>query len=242
MNWLLVSHSEKISDDTFCVTGVKHSHIQNILQKKLGDHIKLTIENLGNFVGEIILIAKNQTNIRIKAGSEFQFNPFPISVAVALQRPQTGKKILHLSGCFGVQSLLWYSHETKSKEYFTSPVYNQAANEFLFDGMMQSGNFLTPKIELLKNKFWDYLDRETKTIYVLDREGTPLSETKEKINIGNSLFVFGPESGYTDLDFDRFQKLNVQIISLNKINLRTEFAYSILLHELSILKADSTRN
>ncbi len=154
MNWILIVPEDQTGESAFSLRNERHSHIQSILKKGIGDSIKLILLNQGHFLGRIDFQNQNETVIKLESSVSYpDFTPNITTVCI-LPRPQTGKKILHLAGCYGVDSLFWIP-DGKSKEYLTSPVYNQNESfRYLYEGMMQSGNFRLPKIELERRTDW----------------------------------------------------------------------------------------
>ncbi|TGK91604.1 RsmE family RNA methyltransferase [Leptospira brenneri] len=239
MNWILVYEKELNSNHLIQLTGERHLHIQTILKKNLNESIQVVIPGSGNYLFQVHSISENSTTLEKTESLPNVLKPLDVKIFFSLPRPQTGKKLLHLSGGYGVHSVYFFGTDSKNKEYWTSPVYGKDLNSYLETGMSQTGNSQFPNVHAEKNASWrSFLKSWKGKVVVLDREGETLSkdflnlkETEEKF-----LFVFGPESGWKPDEILFFKESGFKILSLGKINLRTEFAYSAFLHQLFLIK------
>lgn len=235
MNWIVVYDNELNSDGLAQIDGERHTHIKSILKKGIGDTIQVVIPNSGNFLFYIQSTTEKTTVIQKGNTIPDVLNPLRIQTFFSLPRPQTAKKLLHLAGAYGVETLYFYTTETKNKEYWTSPVYHKDTVSYLETGLSQTGNSRLPSLVMEKTLSWKQFLKSWKgNVLILDREGRefilPLTELKNTAK--DLLFVFGPESGWKTDDILFFQESGFLMMSLGKINLRTEFAYSALLHQL----------
>ncbi|TGL99608.1 RsmE family RNA methyltransferase [Leptospira jelokensis] len=235
MNWIVVEASEISSDRTVQVAGSRHDHIVSILKKKTNDSVLVVVPGLGNFRFQITMISNNKTVLEEVETLPRVLEPLTIHCMFSLPRPQTAKKILHLAGAYGLTSLHFFATETKNKEYWTSPVYTKDWKDLLFTGLSQTGNDHLPSVHMRQKENWkQFLTSWMGSVHILDREGScemqkfPQSPSANK----DTLFVFGPESGWKESDHLFFKDQSFTKISLGNINLRTEFAFSSLLYFL----------
>ncbi|TGL37501.1 RsmE family RNA methyltransferase [Leptospira perdikensis] len=241
MNWILIYERELDTNKIIHLTGERHNHIQTILKKNTGETVQVVIPNLGNFLFKIQSTSENSTTLLKESLVPGVLKPLDINIFFSLPRPQTGKKLLHLSGAYGINSLYFYATETKNKEYWTSPVYNKDTLSYLETGLNQTGNSRLPSLHLERRMVWkSFLKSWSGKVMVLDREGQNFQfrDTVEKqlAQEKEILFLFGPESGWKPEDILFFKESGFPLLSLGKINLRTEFAYSALLHQLFLIR------
>ncbi|XDD47980.1 RsmE family RNA methyltransferase [Leptospira sp. WS39.C2] len=235
MNWVIVPKEELHNNNSVILRDGRFIHIKTILKKEVGETIQVVVPNLGNFTFLISELKDTEVKIQLKENISFLFSRLKSNCFFSLPRPQTTKKILHLAGAYGINSLSFFATETKNKEYWTSPIYTNEWEKEIYTGMSQTGNFHNPSIKFGQKENWrTYLESWEGDVFILDRSGN--LDVKELIqtNISNdtSLFVFGPESGWKVMDMEFFQKQKFKIVSLGNINLRTEFAFSSLLYIL----------
>ncbi|TGL14308.1 RsmE family RNA methyltransferase [Leptospira meyeri] len=239
MNWILVYEKELIQNHIVILTGERHTHIRTILKKDKEDTIQVVIPFSGNFLFKIQSTNETSTTLEKSNSLPNILKPLPIHIFFSLPRPQTGKKILHLCGAYGVNSVYFHTTESKNKEYWTSPVYTKDTISYLETGLSQTGNHILTNLHLAQSVSWKpFLKAWKGKVIVLDREGENLAEGIDKIqkSFEEILFVFGPESGWKPDDLLFFKESGFMLVSLGKINLRTEFAFSALLHQLFLIR------
>ncbi|MCG6140962.1 RsmE family RNA methyltransferase [Leptospira mtsangambouensis] len=237
MNWILVYEKELIQNHLVTLTDERHSHIRNILKKDVNETIQVVIPFSGNFLFRIQSTNESSTTLVELNSLPNILKPLSIHTFFSLPRPQTGKKILHLSGAYGVTSIYFYATESKNKEYWTSPVYTKDTVSYLETGLSQTGNYKLPDLHLAQSEPWKpFLKSWKGKVLILDREGENFTKSldKNQKSFEEILFVFGPESGWKPDDLLFFKESSFTRVSLGNINLRTEFAFSALLHQLFI--------
>ncbi|EMY68894.1 RsmE family RNA methyltransferase [Leptospira vanthielii] len=235
MNWILVYEKEIDTNHLVHLTGERHNHIQTILKKGVGETVQVVVPGSGNYIFRIQSTADILTTIQKEISLPEVLRPLELQTFFSLPRPQTAKKLFHLSGAYGVNSLYFYATETKNKEYWTSPVYSKDTVSYLETGLSQTGNSRFPSVIQERTQSWKHFLKTWRgVVLVLDREGEDFcSYVKEQSErFKETLFVFGPESGWKPEDILFFKESGFQLMSLGKINLRTEFAYSALLHQI----------
>ncbi len=246
MNWIIITEEDEFSEERIRIYGKRNFHIQEILKKKVGDTIRLLVPGICKGLFQVQLINQDFVTVIPSFLEDFtKQSPLRlVHVYFALPRPQTGKKILHLAGLYGIGQLTFIFPHSKNKEYLTSPLYKGGETTEIFDGMSQSGNPHPPSLKYLKSmsEFYEVMD-PTDTI-VFDPKGEPFSKFSNMITCRNvasnvSKFVFGPESGFLADEIEIFQQKRIPIAKLGNVILRTEYAFHAFLHETNrILETD----
>lgn len=235
MNWIVIEASEISSEQSVHITGLRHHHIVSILKKKASESVLVVVPGIGNFRYQVEGISNQEAILKAEENLPRVLEPLPIHCLFSLPRPQTAKKILHLAGAYGITSLHFFATESKNKEYWTSPVYSKDWKELVLTGLSQTGNSQMPSVHLGQKENWkQFLTSWKGPVQIMDREGKngfPNSNQKD-FGLKETLFVFGPESGWKESDHLFFKEHNLNQTSLGNINLRTEFAFSSLLYLL----------
>ncbi|BDA78995.1 ribosomal RNA small subunit methyltransferase E [Leptospira kobayashii] len=250
MNWIVLSREDELGSSRYRISGEKNTHLLEILKKESNGEIRVILS--GKQRGKLILESTDkEESIGFFLPEEKEETPSlfaNVETILALPRPQTGKKILHLAGVYGVPRLVFTNPYAKNKEFWTSPVYNGGEKKEMESGMAQSGNIYLPKLEYNKDSNW-YKDRISNPdrIYIFDRTGISYESFKEtisdKLHSEKLSFCFGPESGWSESDLEIFRKQSFEIVSLGSVILRTEFAFHAFLHQTNTwLETDSSRN
>jgi len=246
LNWIVISETEELGSSRYCISGEKNTHLLEILKKESKDQIRVILPNKKR--GKLVLesIGKEKSIGHFLPEEEKNLPLFSnIEIIFALPRPQTGKKIFHLAGVYGISKLILTNPYAKNKEFWTSPLYNGGEIKEIESGMSQSGNIYLPKLEYNKESNWyKELIHNPKQIYILDPTGVPYEKMKstvlEQSNTEKLFFCFGPESGWSESDLENFRKHSFSIVSLGSVILRTEYAFHAFLHQTNTwLEADS---
>lgn len=239
MNWILLDEERRLEGNIYRLNTDQSNHILTILKKsEPGSKLRGLLPELGQGT---IQIESWEENIGIVS---FSLDPSiskilnPISLILPLPRPQTGKKILHLAGCFGVKNTIFYLPESKNKEYLTSPIYKPDSMEKeIHSGMEQSGSFIKTKVSLLKKNLKHTLESlDELLIYSFDPSGIEIwtdwlykSPGHSPLTDKSIGLVFGSESGFKPEEVD-FLKDETNCFQLGSRILRTEYAVSSVLY------------
>lgn len=252
MNWIILGQEEKREEENIFLLNLRKSdHIRNILKKQEPGN-RLRALEIGKGRGEIEILPPDDTKserIKVHFHRQSPDTPNPptsISIFMPLPRPQTGKKILHLCGAYGVSSLLLYAHN-HNKEYITSPLYKgDGWIQEWHSGLEQSGSFEDLNFQIItKSPNWKERDElqtlssktlnlcfhphSRETLTSLNNSITKNSNFKlEKINL-----FLGSESGFQERELDQLKDLpNLHFLNLGDRILRTEFALNSILFSL----------
>lgn len=254
MNWIVLEQAEKLPDDknaepVFLLQPRKSNHIRKILKKtEPGETCKAIYSGLGrgririlDWVDGLALVSFQRTD------SFVDFPRAKIQLVLPLPRPQTGKKILHLAGAYGLDSVLFYSQSTKNREYFTSPVYREEeGREHWMSGQEQTGSLSEVNFALSPLSLPDL-----NPIACLPTHGAYCENLvfdpdapmglldyyeKKKSALPDIRIFLGSESGLSDKEKNYFlekkQEGSVCILKLGEEILRTEFALNAILYVL----------
>jgi RsmE family RNA methyltransferase len=242
MNWILLEEERKIEEDTYRLSVDQSIHIRTILKKPdPGSQLRGLLPGIGQ--GLITIESWEDTTAIIS----FSLNPVPflnskgLSLILPLPRPQTGKKILHLAGCFAVQNIFFYLPESKNKEYLTSPVYKpQSIKKEVRTGMEQSGSWTETKVSLIQKNLKNTITLVSGLpLYSFDPSGKErwadwlykLPRTNHLAQENDIGLVFGSESGFKPEELTLLNE-KTQIFKLGSSILRTEYAVSSVLFTL----------
>ncbi len=238
MNWIILKVSDEEKKTSLSITGAKKDHIINILKKKEGDLLKLILPGSGKFTFQIETITGSEIKGKIiSQETEKQIHKFECTkVFFALPRPQTGKKIFHLCGVYGMGEICFIHPKSQNKEFWTSPLYNGGEWEEIESGLSQSGNIFPTAFSYHKQENWKEYLGPSENVFIFDGTGVPFENHREEI-VTKALsrqklnFCFGPESGWPQKDLDEFKFKNYRLVSLGSLVLRTEFAFHAFLHQ-----------
>lgn len=248
MNWIILEEFEKNGSSQYLLDSIKSNHVKNILRKKAGETIKVIIPNIIKTITKIIQISDDRVLVENPLTTEFhtkltsEDRPQEEKMLAAtrlilpLPRPQTGKKILHLIGCYGVSQVIFLLPQSHNKEFLTSPTYKDVGIwKELKNGMEQSGSYLVPEIKILPLNLKQFIEKNISSLkFALDPKfpdsfyNMDLSY-QERINQNFKIDIYlGSESGNTEEDLILLEKY-CRVYSLGNTVLRTEYAIANIL-------------
>lgn len=217
--------------------GKRVTHLTKILKVKVGKICKVGLKNGKIGHGEVIDIVENSINMRIT----LEKNPpkkLPLTLIIALQRPNTIKKILHSAISIGVKKIIFIGCFKVEKSYWDSSLLeNEALEKEQILALEQCID--TKLIDLEFHRYFKQFNEE-----VLDKisAGKQLllahpNELENASSLTNSnlidenqetLLLMGPEGGFTDYEVECLKNKGARQISLGERILRTEFAFTAL--------------
>ncbi|TGM60023.1 RsmE family RNA methyltransferase [Leptospira adleri] len=248
MNLLICKEEWRIANSNrFRITDpIRIKHISEILKKRIGDRIKAGIVNQS--LGQWLIEESNSHEI---VGT---YKPilkpkrrFPeVRILLAVNRPPTVRKILELSGTWGVSEIRFFLSKNSRKDYLTSPVWkSEEMEKELWEGMEQGKNIFLPKVHLDFQNRPETIPLETEKNgnfpfrFLLDRKGKSIVrifENRKNKNFEYSNFgilaAIGPESGFVKKEVELFQKHGFENVTVSSRVLRTETAVAFLLSRL----------
>ena len=215
MNIVLFKQNEVINS-IVTFSDYRFDHITTILKKEIGDYLKVGILNGKLGIGKIV--EKDGTSISLKV--ELTDNPpakLPVTLIVALPRPNTFKKILHTITVMGVKEVYFIKTNKVEKSFWSSPVLKESkVNNIILDGLMQAKDTIVPNIHFRK-LFKPFIEDE---LPVICKNSNPIifhpSDDGEKLKVDNSseyVYLIGPEGGFTEYEVDKV----TQVVSAKKV-------------------------
>ncbi len=248
MNWIVITKADQVIGSRIRIFGPAKIHILKILKKSVSDSLRIVRPDITRGTYRIVNIEEDYVEVEEESILGKATKPYlnNIEVFFALPRPQTGKKILHLCGAYGIGKINFIFPEDKNKEYLTSPLYNGGELTELYGGMSQTGNLYSTEIIYTRSAKDFYQRLNHKDTYVMDPEGERLGSLFHSIlthDPPTAKFVFGPEAGFHPFEIAKFKDMGIKIFTLGEVVLRTEYAFHAFLHESQMaLEANSARN
>lgn len=243
MNMLLCRNEQlvKLSDTQMqCVVddARRVEHIKNILKLKSGDICKVGLVNQGCFNGRINSVSNSQVVVDFElADMEKAPAKMPLTLFIAMQRPNTLKKVIHCAITMGVEKICFFGSYKVEKSYWQSSVLQEKNLQFEIDlALEQCKDPIEPEITFcryFKNFTEDILMpfQSENPVFVAHPAGEP-SNVSAHLASGSCQkcgLVVGPEGGFTDYEVGRLQEMGLHLLSLGDRVLRTEFALAALL-------------
>ena len=234
MNCILLPKNAKIISDPQQVT-----HIKKVLKSKVGD--SLTIGEIGGNIGKATIAGINNNEVLL---SDITLDKKPpakldLTVILALPRPKVLRRLIMDMTSLGVNKLIIVNSYRTQKSYWQSPLLKRI-DEFVFEGLQQAIDTVTPVIEF-KKRFKPFVEDEFPELLKEGRKmqgnaviAHPYASQSWKTYLDSKecmpkVLCIGAEGGWIDYEVDLLCKHGCTSVSLGQRILRTETVVNVLL-------------
>lgn len=233
MNSILLFEQDLIKPRVYRLQDERAAHILQHIKIQKGAELNITLEGQGLAKARGQRIAENQ--VELEVCSEIQVvSPSLLSVAIALSRPPTLKKILEHGTTLGVGNFYFFNAELSEKSFSQSKVLRPEFYQKLLDlGLSQSRAYahrpsvqVQHQLPVLSEQQCFYLDQDS---------GVGLDEVQADFQ-KQIYFILGPERGWTQKEKLELEGQGHQAIKLAPTTLRVEHALFALLGQYHLLK------
>jgi 16S rRNA (uracil1498-N3)-methyltransferase len=235
MNLILLTEADFISATTVAIHDERLSHIQQVLKSQVGD--SLTVGKLNGLVGTGIITQLTDDAVELQISlTEEPPKPLPLTVVLALPRPQMLKRIVQNIAEFGIKELHLIHSQKVEKSFWQTPNLKPAAlHQYLSQGLMQAKDTQLPNI-YLHPQFKPFVEDVLPTL-MNDKQAliahpytdTAIPERSEQPR----LVMIGPEGGFTAYEVDLLIAQGVQPFHMGERIYRVENAVTLLAGLLS---------
>lgn len=236
VNLLLLDRQDFISDDVVCVSGRRHDQLRSVIKVFPGKMCRAGV--LGGMRGhaEVLECTDSETRLRFIAQDEPP-PPLPVTLLVALPRPQTYTKVLNCAVEMGVKRIDFINSFKVEKSFWQGsrlkPEYIE--NELRL-ALEQCADTIMPEIHF-HPRFKPFIEDELPEISpgAARIAGIPGAHSVPEDFAGKpTVLAVGPEGGFTDYENEFLQANGFTGVGLGPHILRTEFAVAALLARLSV--------
>ncbi len=246
MNLLILDESDRISENSFRVSGNRQDHIIRVLKLGTNDQIRAGIVN--GSIGSAKIERSDKTSITLNFVADENQLPDPIpcvDIICALPRPQTVRKVLNLAGTWGVRKLDFIRANRVEKSYYHSPLLQpDKMRPYLLEGLSQGKQTrlsLVSVHERFKPYFEDVFipndsaDSESSLKLLPHPEAeSNLSQVFQSTN-RRIVVAIGPEGGWVDFEIEFMMELGFSCFRLARPVLRVESAAIAALSQIELL-------
>lgn len=235
MNLLLLEEQQLQSDNCAMLSERQQNHVQNVLRAEDGTQLKVGL--LNGSVGTALLHRQaTHTSLR-QVSFDYSAPPqLPVTVILALPRPQMIKRILQTIACMGVRKLVFIQTGKVEKSFWQSPsVTDSAIREQLILGLEQAGATQLPVIEKhtrLRPFVEDILPSMLQNTTALVAHPGNYPGCPQLGSDAPALVAIGPEGGFTENEVDWFHRAGFKPFQLGQRILKVETAVPVILARL----------
>lgn len=208
-------------------------HLQQHLEVKVGDTLKVGIRDGKRYVTEIIEITEKAVKLK-PLQEEPVPKKLPVTLIVALPRPKVLRRLIMDAVTLGVEKIILIHSYRVDKSYWQTP-FLQQLDHYVELGLEQAGDTVAPKIELYK-RFKPFVEDVLPTLIAAQQPAYvahPYAENSMPFAIDHACsIVIGPEGGFIPYEVDLLVKNGCQAVSLGNRIIRTETVIPYVLGRL----------
>lgn len=230
---IVLFHKHECELNQVTLTDYRAQHILSVIKPTLGDHLRVGEINGQVGTGEVIKLTNQSLTLRIRLLS----NPpqaMPVTLVLALPRPQMLKRVVQTVATLGVKSLWLVASRRVEKSYWQSPELTpEKLNKHLMLGLEQAGDTVLPKIEQYpRTSEWQQtlpsLLSNTQGIIAHPSAGHHIKEYTA--NHHTTIFI-GPEGGWLNHEVETLMQAGIRAYHIGPRILRVDTAVNAMLSQ-----------
>lgn len=233
MNVILLDAPDFVADDRVCLGDARADHVRKVLRAVVGD--RLIVGRIGGKLGHgtITDLSKTQVALRVTFDREPP-PPSAVTLAVALPRPPTLRKVLQQATAMGVKRIVLFHAARVEKSYWSSSALEAGALvRQLRLGLEQARDTVMPEVSFSR-RFRPFVEDElpglAPRILLADGEADRACSAApgERLSL-----VVGPEGGLSDFERELLRSVGAIPVGLGPRPLRVETAVVAALGRLT---------
>lgn len=229
MNIILLP--ENSQDCVIITEAATVKHLQQVLQVKVGDSVKVGIRQGQLAIATVISIqpqAITLADIRLQQPPPTKL---PLTVILALPRPKVLRRLLMDITAMGVEKLILVNSFRSEKSYWQSPLLARM-NEFITEGLQQACDTVPLQV-IMKKRLKPFIEDELPTLIHHKQAIVAHPYASQHINTiwqdnCHHILIIGAEGGWTEYEVALFKANGCEVAHINQRILRTENAVSVL--------------
>ncbi len=235
MNIILLEDTQFISEHEALATPRQSTHIKQILKSASGDRV--SIGRLGGALGSATVHWQDDRCTLAEVTLDTPPpSPLPLSLILAMPRPQMLKRILQTVSMFGVSRLYLIQTARVEKSFWSSPSATEAAmREQLLLGLEQAKATQLPQIHTFR-RFREFVEDHCPGLTaghrnILAHPG-PYPFCPSGVSASPLTLAVGPEGGFNEFEVERFIAGGFEPVQFGPRILKVETAVTALLARL----------
>ena len=233
MNIILLEPQQESSSGLYRLNERQAQHLQKVIKASPGDTFRVGL--LDGLIGEGEYVLQEEACIRITRLTEAPPSALPLTVILALPRPNMLKRTLLNMTAMGVKQIVILNSAKVEKSYWQSPVLApESIRNMLIEGLEQARDTCLPTVQMMP-RFRPYVEDILPSISTGKRcliahpyqaEPCPVALTQEAI------LAIGPEGGWNEFEVSKWSEAGFESVHLGERILKVETAVPVLLSRL----------
>ena len=233
MNMLLLEEGDFFAPGKALVRGRRFDRLRNFIRIEEGKELKAGVRNTDRGKAVVDRIGPEEVEISYTPLSPPP-EPLPLTLIMALQRPQTFEKVLHGAVSLGVKKIHFIHTFKVEKSYWqSSRLLPENLREEITLALEQAADPVEPEL-FFHRRFKPFAEDELETIAAgtVRFFGDPAGSAPVPVRGTPLTLALGPEGGFTGYETDTLGQHGFKGLSTGERILRTEFALAALLGKL----------
>lgn len=231
---LLLDKEDFISEENVCIRGRRFIRLKDFIHAAPGKMIKAGLRNESCGSAEVLTAESDCITLRYQPENLPPPAP-PLTLVIALQRPQTFSKVIHSAVTLGIKQIHFIHTFKVEKSYWqSSRLQTESLREEIDLALEQAADPVEPQLFFHK-RFKIFADDELEQIAGSDSIrlfGDPSGSAPVPLHGTPITLALGPEGGFTEYEISTLKEHHFAPVSLGPRILRTEFALAALLGKL----------
>jgi 16S rRNA (uracil1498-N3)-methyltransferase len=233
LNIVLFDNEQRVNDELVRLTSRQSKHINQVIKMQAGERIRMGLLNGKMGYGEYL--GHEAAAIRILSLNQDPPKPIPLTLVLALPRPNMLKRTLLNVTSMGVKDIVIVNSAKVEKSYWQSPVLAyENLQEILREGLEQAKDTLLPSLQLMP-RFKPFVEDMIPQMVVGKRcllahpynaNVCPVALTE------SSVLAIGPEGGWNEFEVDKWSEAGFDQVHLGDRILKVETVVPTLLARL----------
>jgi 16S rRNA (uracil1498-N3)-methyltransferase len=236
MNLILCEAADLQEGGTITLTGVRATHVREVLRAAAGDEVRVGIVDGPSGRGTIVSIADDRVDLRCQFDDE-TVPPRPaIDLLLALPRPKVMRRLWAQLAAIGVGRIILTNASRVERHYFDTHILSQETyRPLLIEGLQQARDTRLPLVSIHRQfriLIEDDLDQLSDADQRLVAHPGAAPSVAKAVNHDRAervLLAIGPEGGWNSFELDLLQRHRFTPIALGPRTLRTDTACIALL-------------
>jgi len=236
MNLILCEAADLQESGTITLTGVRATHVREVLRAAAGDEVRVGIVDGPSGRGTIVSIADDRVDLRCQFDDE-TVPPRPaIDLLLALPRPKVMRRLWAQLAAIGVGRIILTNASRVERHYFDTHILSQETyRPLLIEGLQQARDTRLPLVSIHRQfriLIEDDLDQLSDADQRLVAHPGVAPSVAKAVNHDRArrvLLAIGPEGGWNSFELDLLQRHRFTPIALGPRTLRTDTACIALL-------------
>ena len=233
MNMLLLEEGDFFAPGKALVRGRRFDRLRNFIHIAEGKELKAGVRNTGCGRAVVTRIADDEAEVAYTPLNAPP-PPLPLTLIMALQRPQTFEKVLHGAVSLGVKKIHFIHTFKVEKSYWqSSRLLPENLREEITFALEQAADPVEPEL-FFHRRFKPFAEDELENIAAgtLRFFGDPAGTAPVPVRGTPLTLALGPEGGFTEYETETLKNHGFRGLSTGERILRTEFALAALLGKL----------